>query len=95
MNVQVDARRARFQALHEQHQVVPTEEGAVIFGGVDLRQLLPERVLPECQFLVVQTGWRVDDDLQHTAVVRHAGRGVTTKIIEGTRDGDLAEIQLG
>ncbi len=56
MNVQVDARRARFQALHEQHQVVPAEDGAVIFGGVDLRQLLPERALPECQFLVVQIG---------------------------------------
>jgi Phospholipase_D-nuclease N-terminal len=27
---------------------------------------------------------RVDDGLQHTAVVRHAGHGVTTKIIEGT-----------
>jgi hypothetical protein len=41
---------------------------------------LPERTLPECQFPVVQTGWRVDDDLQYTAVVRHAGHGVTTKI---------------
>ena len=57
MNVQVDARRAGFQALHEQHQVVPAEEGAVIFGGVDLWQLLPERALPECQFLVVQIGF--------------------------------------
>jgi hypothetical protein len=55
---------------------------------------MTERALPECQFLVVQTGWRVDDDLQHTAVVRHAGDGVTAKIIEGSRDGDLAEIQL-
>jgi hypothetical protein len=49
MNVQVDARRAGFQALHEQHQVVSAEEGAVIFGGVDLWQFLPERALPECQ----------------------------------------------
>src|SRR5260221_6568835 len=32
MNIQMDARRARFQALHEQHQVVPAEEGAVITG---------------------------------------------------------------
>ena len=79
----------------EQHQVVPAEEGAAIFGGVDLWQLLPERALPECQFLVVQIGWRVDDDLQHAAVVRHGGHGVTTKIIEGARDGDLAEIQPG
>jgi hypothetical protein len=55
----------------------------VIFGGVDLGQFLPECVLPECQFLVVQIGWRVDDDLQHPAVVRHDGHGFTTKIVEG------------
>jgi hypothetical protein len=91
MNVQVDAWRARFQALHEQNQVAPAEEGAVIFGGVDPWQLLPERFLPECQFPVVQIGWRVDDNLQHTAVVSHDGHGVTTKIIEGGRDdSDLA-----
>lgn len=58
----------------------------MIFAGVNLRQLLPERALPECQFLVVQIGWRVEDDLQPTAVVRHDGHGVTTKIIEGDRE---------
>jgi hypothetical protein len=41
MNVQVDPRRARFQALHEQHQVAPAQEGAVIFGGENLGQILP------------------------------------------------------
>jgi hypothetical protein len=41
MNVQMDPRRGTFQALHEQHQVVPAEEGAVIFGGVGLGQILP------------------------------------------------------
>jgi hypothetical protein len=90
MNVQVDTRLAGLQALHEQHQVGPAEEGPVVFGGVDLWQLLPDRALPECQFPVVQVGRRVDDNLQHTAVVRHGGHGVTTKIIEGARDGDLA-----
>jgi hypothetical protein len=88
----VNARRARLQALHEQNQVAPAEEGAVIFSGVDLGQLPPERALPESQFPVVQIGWRVDDDLQHTAVVRHDGHGVTTKIIEGVREGALSEI---
>jgi hypothetical protein len=89
------ARRARIQALHEQHQVAPAEEGAVIFSGVDLWQLLPERALPECQFPVVQIGWRVDDDLQHAAVVRHDGHVVTTKIIEGVREGALGTLGMG
>lgn len=38
MNVQVDVRRAGFQTLHEQHQVVPAGESSVMFGGVDLLQ---------------------------------------------------------
>ncbi len=71
-----------------------SQEGAVISGGVDPGQLLPECALPECQVLVVQTGWRVDDGLQQTAVVRHGSHGVMTKIIEAARDGDLAEILL-
>jgi hypothetical protein len=41
---------------------------------------------------VSEIRWRVDDHLQHTAVVKHAGHGVTTKIIEGARDGDLGGI---
>ena len=72
VHVQVNARRARVQPLHEQPEVVAGQRPAVIFAEGELRQFQAGRALPERQLAVVLRGRDIDDDLQERAVVRHA-----------------------
>jgi hypothetical protein len=69
--VQMDPRRARIQALHEQPEVVAGQGRTVIFAERVLGEFQAGSTLPERQLAVVIRGRDVDNDLQERAVVRH------------------------